>query len=85
MIQDAIIYIFVTVFFAVSFPLESWPLLHVMEPGAENRSLGTSLALQGLRLCASIAEGQSSVPVRGTKILHAAWPKHKNKNSHKSD
>lgn len=83
MIEDVIIYIFVTVFFAVSFPLESWPLLDVMEPGAENRSLGTSLALQGLRFCASIAEGQSSVPVRGTKILHAAWPKHK--NSHKSD
>lgn len=85
MIQDVIIYIFVIVCFAMSFLLESWPLLHVMEPGAENTSLGTSLALQGLRLCTSIAEGQSSIPVQGTKILHAAWPKHKNKNSHKSD
>lgn len=85
MIQDVIIYIFVIVCFAMSFLLESWPLLHVMEPGAENTSMGTSLALQGLRLCTSIAEGQSSIPVQGTKILHAAWPKHKNKNSHKSD
>ena len=85
MIQDVIISIFVTVVFAMSFLLESWPLLHVMKPGAENRPMGTSLALQGLRLCASIAEGQSSVPGQGTRIIHAAWPKQKQKHSHNSD
>lgn len=52
MIQDVIISIFVIVFFAMYFLLEYWPLLHVMEPGAcfLNRPMGTSLALQGLRL-----------------------------------
>ena len=42
--------------------------------------LGTSLAVQWLRLCASTAGAAGSIPGQGTKILRAAaWPK-KNKN-----
>ena len=36
---------------------------------------GTSLAVLQLRLCTSTAGGAGSKPSRGTKILHAAWPK----------
>ena len=32
---------------------------------------GTSLAVQGLRLCASNAGGMGSIPGRGIKIPHA--------------
>ena len=35
--------------------------------------LGTSLAVQCLRLCAAAAVGTSSVPGWETKIPHAAW------------
>ena len=34
--------------------------------------VGTSLAVQRLRLCASTAGGMSQVPGWGTKILHAS-------------
>ena len=34
--------------------------------------IGTSLAVQGLRLCASNAGGAGLIPGRGTKIPHAA-------------
>ena len=33
--------------------------------------LGTSLAIQWLRLCDSTARGIGSIPGQGTKILHA--------------
>lgn len=39
------------------------------------RRLRTSLAVQWLRLWASTAGGEVLILVRGTKILHAAWPK----------
>ena len=41
--------------------------------------LGTSLVVQGLRLCASTARGMGSSPGWGTKILHAAWSSQKKK------
>ena len=34
--------------------------------------IGTSLAIQWLRLCASTAGSEGSIPGRGTKILHAS-------------
>ena len=36
---------------------------------------GTSLAVQWLRLRAFPARGVGSIPSRGTKSLHAVWPK----------
>ena len=47
--------------------------------------LGTSLAVQWLRLCLkkkkktlpSSAGGVGSIPGRGARIPHASWPKHK--------
>ena len=41
---------------------------------------GTSLVIQGLRLCASTVRGMGSSPGWGTKILHAAWGSQKKKN-----
>ena len=41
---------------------------------------GTSLVVQWLRLCASIAAGEGSIPGRGTKILRAEWRGQKNKS-----
>ena len=38
----------------------------------KDECIGTSLAVQWLGLCASIAGGAGLIPVRGTKILHAA-------------
>ena len=45
---------------------------------------GTSLVVQWLRLRASIVGDTGSIPVRGTKILHAAWygQKKKKRNMH---
>jgi len=40
-------------------------------------TLGTSLVLQGLRLCVSTAGGMGSIPGWGTKIQHAAQLKNK--------
>ena len=37
----------------------------------KGRILGTSLAVQWLRLCVSTAGGTGSIPGRGTKIPHA--------------
>ena len=34
---------------------------------------GTSMAVQWLRLCTSIAGGVGLTPDQGTKILHATW------------
>ena len=39
----------------------------------EKDFLGTSLVVQGLRLCTSNVGGTGSVPGRGTKIPHAMW------------
>ena len=36
-------------------------------------NLGTSLAVQWLRLHASTAGGMGLIPCRGNKILHAMW------------
>ena len=41
-------------------------------------NMGTSLAVQGLRLHASNAEGAGSILGQGTKILHALWPRNQN-------
>ena len=35
--------------------------------------LGTSLAVQWLRLCASTAGGMGLIPGWGTKMSHATW------------
>ena len=35
--------------------------------------MGTSLAVQGLRLCASNTEGMNSVPGWSTECPHAEW------------
>ena len=40
----------------------------------------TSLAVQWLRLRASNARGEGTIPGWGTKILHTVWPKKKKKN-----
>ena len=40
----------------------------------QNPSMGTSLAIQRLRHCASDAEGKGSIPGQGTMIPHAARP-----------
>ena len=42
-------------------------------------TLGTSLAVQGLRLCASTAGGAGLIPGQGTKILYALWHSKKKK------
>ena len=39
--------------------------------GVLNRVIGTFLAVQWLRLCASNARGEGSIPGRETKIPHA--------------
>ena len=36
-------------------------------------SIGTSLAVQWLRLCTSTAGGSGSIPGWGTRIPHAVW------------
>ena len=41
--------------------------------------IGTSLAFQWLRLCASTAGGAGSIPGQGTKILHAVQSNTKKK------
>ena len=38
----------------------------------ESPFIGTSLAVQWLRLCASTAGGMGSIPGQGPKILHAS-------------
>ena len=40
--------------------------------------MGTSPAVQWLRLCLPGQEIQGSIPGRGTKIPHASWPKNQN-------
>ena len=40
---------------------------------SKNRSLGTSLVVQWLRLHASTAVGAGLIPGRGTKIPHTVW------------
>ena len=42
--------------------------------------LGTSLAVQWLRLCASTAGGTGSIPGQRAKILHAVQCGQKNNN-----
>ena len=42
-------------------------------------SVGTSLVVQWLRLCASTAGGISLVPGQETKILHVSWGSQKKK------
>ena len=41
--------------------------------GYKNKTCGTSLVVQCLRLCTSNAEGTGSFPGSGTKIPHASW------------
>ena len=43
------------------------------ENSNSKRYVGNSLAIQWLRICASIAEGTVSTPGQGIKIPHAAW------------
>ena len=40
---------------------------------SENQGPRTSLVVQWLRLCASIANGVGLIPGQGTGILHATW------------
>ena len=39
----------------------------------KKQTLGTSLAVQWLRLCTPNAGGMGSIPGQGTKIPHATW------------
>ena len=45
------------------------------------KTLGTSLAVQCLRLCTSTAGGTGSTPGWETKIPHAMWRGQKNNNN----
>ena len=45
--------------------------------------LGTSLAVQWLRLCTSNAGGIVSIPGQGTKIPHVTWHGQNNNNNNK--
>ena len=45
----------------------------------QERPLGTSLVVRCLRLRASNAGGEGSIPGRGTKIPHALWRSQKKK------
>lgn len=53
--------------------LQGW----LVPPNYRNRSLGTSLAVQGLRLCLPMQDA-GSIPGRGAGIPHASWTKTKN-------
>ena len=44
--------------------------------GYKNKTCGTSLVVQWLRLCTSNAGGTVSFPVSGTKMPHASWCGH---------
>ena len=46
------------------------------------KKLGTSLAIQWLRLCASTAGGMGSIPVRELRC-RAVWQKKKKKKQHR--
>ena len=48
----------------------SWDMFN---KGFSHKGLGTSLAVQCLRVCASTARGTGPIPGRGTKILLATW------------
>ena len=50
---------------------EKTALSLVIVPSSEQGTMGTSLAVQWLRLCASSAGGMGSIPGQGTKIPHA--------------
>ena len=52
---------------------------------APTESLGTSLAVQWLRLCAPSAGGMGSIPGRETEISHAVQRGQKPKKSSKSN
>ena len=45
--------------------------------------LGTSLAVQWLRLCTPTSGGVGLIPGRGTKISHVAWHDRKEKEKEK--
>ena len=47
------------------------------EKSSKAGAWGTSLLVQGLRLCASTAGGEGLIPGLGTKFLHALWHSHK--------
>ena len=48
----------------------SWDMFN---KGFSHKGLGTSLAVQCLRVCASTARGTGPIPGQGTKILLATW------------
>ena len=58
-------------------PMTPTLLHHVSD--VKDHLLGTAVAVQWLRLCASTAEDMGSIPARETKIPHAVQPK-KQKN-----
>ena len=55
------------------------PDLSCRVSSSRNKSIGTSLEVQWLRLHASNAGGTCSIPGWGTKIPHAAWHGQKKK------
>ena len=57
---------------------------HCNTPG-QRRERWTSLAVPWLKLCVSTAEGPSSIPGQGIKILHATWPNKKEERGLKKD
>ena len=63
---------------------DSQPLCHQGSPVTslfKKISLGNSLVVQWLGLCAFTAMGLGSIPGRGMKILQAAWHSQKIKNN----
>ena len=53
--------------------------------GKKNRSPGTSLVIQWLRLRTSTAGGTGLIPGRGTKISHASWYDQKKQTKKKTE
>ena len=51
----------------------------------QKMGIGTSLAVQWLRLHASNAGGAGSIPSQGTKITHTAWSGPKKKKNRKEN
>ena len=58
-----------------------WKQTHILQWGSvteiENWKIGTSLAVQWLRLCASTAGNTGLIPGDGTKIPHSVAKKYK--------
>ena len=57
--------------------MRRYPLAQGSAGSIKKPDRGTSLVVQWLRICASIAAGMGLIPGREAKIPHAMWPKGK--------